>query len=1265
MKTLFKNLHFLLAVCVIWGGGAVWADDYYWYGTDTEGVNTYWNAQSWSNDGGTTLVTIYNNADIDPTTVTAYITNGGTVNASNTTYGYFNVGAIVVGDGDPDSTTISTLTGFSHPDYTPKRQTITLLQNGVFTCTGDGGATDTSFIVNGGTLNYTHETRTRHLNLRTSASELNTGTINAQIFTVGAGSDGTASYKQTGGNMTTTGAFTLAGGNTNSVTLSGGTFNVSTFTKSTTDSSFTFSGGTLQTNSITLATGDTLNQQGGTLVTGYGGLGNLAITGNYTLNTGATLKLTGSFTVSGTATLNGEIDASAFNAIPRETGAVVNLMTAGTLAGTYTVTGLSTDWTTSRTDDKSLVGTYSGPDTVNLYWENNATENPYTNAANWKFSNNDYLTVGLGDDPYASMRHLHVEATPTNGVNLGDGTGNTKILGGTLTVGNGNAASTVTAYVYRPGQIDLFGTLNVNTNGTFRTTSGAINIGTGDGAGVAVVNGGTLISAGNLNVGANATTGADSSLTIKDGTVTASAQLNVNNGSTLNLEGGSLAATGTTGNNHLTVTSEMNVSGGTLTTSNRLQMNNGGVLNITGGEINANGAFYTGLDRGVGTVNQSSGTVSVVGQFAIGWGNGKGIYNLSGGTLTTTGDASVWGQSSSTSEFNMTGGTANFNGNYIYTPLNGTALTGTSFVIGAHSNTTLDGSATKFDLHAGTVTTTGNVYTDRGSTLNISKDDDNSKGDGVMNIGGALRLAGASTVNLSSGTLSATNGMEIGFTGGSSTFNMTGGTANLNSLNVKNGSTVNLSGSGELNVTLNMLLGYGSAGTFNMSGGTANLKLLRVGDYTVGVNATLTVSGGTMNITDDLQTSLNAPSTVTISETTSDVPTVVNAGRVLLGASGTDATTFTLSGGTLNIGAGGIITDASYTGTYTLNLNGGTLGTLVDGETSVPASWASDLNANIAAGSTITFAPVGDIYWAGNLSGDGGLTKSGTGMLRLSGANKTYTGPTTVSAGTLQLMSANASKISIAEGATLDLTAAPYGAAYTITSSAGTITGTSTLNTQLEFEVSAGMTETLNTPITGISTFNKMGEGTLNMNYDSANPLAIPTITQLDGRLNMKGSYTGNININNGIFSPGNSIGTTNLDGNYVLGSTGALLLEIGEVSGAFGTDVLNVTGTLSLNGTSSISFDWDDFLPTSDGSFTLLSAGNIEGYNGIAWNEILDNAGMDTNVWSVTAGAKSVVLNYGNPVPPPSDVPEPSTWIMMVLGLLGVGYYRSRGMKK
>ena len=111
--------------------------------------------------------------------------------------------------------------------------------------------------------------------------------------------------------------------------------------------------------------------------------------------------------------------------------------------------------------------------------------------------------------------------------------------------------------------------------------------------------------------------------------------------------------------------------------------------------------------------------------------------------------------------------------------------------------------------------------------------------------------------------------------------------------------------------------------------------------------------------------------------------------------------TFNVAGITFNSGAGAFIINPATPGT-----NGFTLtGAVTNNSTSLQT-----INSAIALSGTQTFTTTaggGDLALGGVLSSTGGLTKAGTGTLTLSGSNS-YTGATTLSAGTLQLGNANA-----------------------------------------------------------------------------------------------------------------------------------------------------------------------------------------------------------------------------------------------------------------
>jgi autotransporter-associated beta strand protein len=148
---------------------------------------------------------------------------------------------------------------------------------------------------------------------------------------------------------------------------------------------------------------------------------------------------------------------------------------------------------------------------------------------------------------------------------------------------------------------------------------------------------------------------------------------------------------------------------------------------------------------------------------------------------------------------------------------------------------------------------------------------------------------------------------------------------------------------------------------------------------------------------------------------------ITNVGCLWLGgATAQGYGAYALSGGSIYIGTnivsniGGI---ATVSGLYAINLGGGTVGAV--------ANWASPLNMNLTGSNgPVKFDTAGNtITLSGALSGSGGLTVAGVGLLELSGIN-TYTGDTTVNAGsTLKLDVAGSSlgAFRVANGALLNL----------------------------------------------------------------------------------------------------------------------------------------------------------------------------------------------------------------------------------------------------
>jgi fructan beta-fructosidase len=142
--------------------------------------------------------------------------------------------------------------------------------------------------------------------------------------------------------------------------------------------------------------------------------------------------------------------------------------------------------------------------------------------------------------------------------------------------------------------------------------------------------------------------------------------------------------------------------------------------------------------------------------------------------------------------------------------------------------------------------------------------------------------------------------------------------------------------------------------------------------------------------------------------------TNVNEIRIPTTGAGTGWGVYTLNGGSIYILGGGIVNDGP---SYAINLGGGTVG--------AEANWSSSLNMTLTGSNgSVTFDTAAKtITLSGVLSGNGGLTKVGSGTLDLSGTANTYKGDTTVNAGILKLDVAGSSPAAfrLTNGASLNL----------------------------------------------------------------------------------------------------------------------------------------------------------------------------------------------------------------------------------------------------
>lgn len=216
-------------------------------------------------------------------------------------------------------------------------------------------------------------------------------------------------------------------------------------------------------------------------------------------------------------------------------------------------------------------------------------------------------------------------------------------------------------------------------------------------------------------------------------------------------------------------------------------------------------------------------------------------------------------------------------------------------------------------------------------------------------------------------------------------------------------------------------------------------------------------------------------------------------------------------------------------------------------------------------GGTLTVAS-GD--FDGAITGAGNLTKTGSGTLRLGGAN-TFSGTTTVSGGTLQMKTANVlpntGEVSLANaaGVTVDLNG--YAQTIGALNGGGPLGGTVALG-GASLTVAAG---TFNGVVSGSGALIKTGSGTLvlagNNTYTGSTTIQQGTLQVGDG--GTRGSIATDVQ-NDGTLAFNRSDNVTfdrkiNGNGNIQKQGTGVLILT-GELSYRGATDVYN--GVLMIN---------------------------------------------------------------------------------------------------
>ncbi len=454
---------------------------------------------------------------------------------------------------------------------------------------------------------------------------------------------------------------------------------------------------------------------------------------------------------------------------------------------------------------------------------------------------------------------------------------------------------------------------------------------------------------------------------------------------------------------------------------------------------------------------------------------------------------------------------------------------------------------------------------------------------GLTKVGsGTLILSGNNTYTgstiLTGGTLGLDSSSAIGpgtifFYGGTLQYSASNNIDNSSKFSNASGQSFSIDTNGQ-NVTFNNALGSNTSDTLTKIG-VGTLTLLADNNY----SGITTISGGTLQIgnggivgslgtgdvTDNANLTFDFSNNPTISNVISGTGSVTQNGTGTLTLSGTN----TYSGATIvNTGTlkAGVVDQAFGVGSaVTIGIGGKldlggfneTIGSLT-GAGTVTSSSAGTLT--LTAGGDNSSTDFSGIIKNGSATSVG-LTKEGSGTLTLSGDN-TYTGATTINAGTLDLGSSSA----IGPG-----TIYFYGGTLRYSSSNNTdYSGQFSSDINQAFNIDTnGQDVTFANPLTSDGgTLTKIGDGTLTLLAD-INYSGITTIS--GGTLQLgNGGITGNLGTGN---VTDNANLTLDFSNNHI----------ISNVISGIGSVTQNGTGTVTLSGANTYS------------GATIVNAGTLE----------------------------------------------------------------------
>lgn len=846
---------------------------------------------------------------------------------------------------------------------------------------------------------------------------------------------------------------------------------------------------------------------------------------------------------------------------------VTNLTIANVVAGTGTLTKTGAGTLT-------LSGTGTNTHTGDVNVDAGTLAVAKTGGANRALGDNALVTVGA-----AGTLQFTGGQSETIGALAGAGSvTNTNATAITLTTGGNNQSTTFSGTLANSG-----GALSLTKTGTGTMTLTGANSQTG----TTTVAAGTLIAANNTALGSNSGTAS------------------VTSGATLGIQGGITVASGRS----LTLNGTGNGTNGALRNLSGNNTVNSAVTLGSASEIQSDAGTLT-LGGNVTSANQNL-TLDGAGNTTL-----TGVVGLGSGTVTKTGT-----------------GTATLTGANTYTGATTVSAGTLAITNNAALGTTAAGTTV---ANAATLAVSNNITT--AETLTLS-------GQGVSNLGalrstsgintatGNITLAAESYVGVDTGTLTASGAISgtAGLTKvGAGTLILSGAGANTytgttavregvlevqkstalgggaNPTTVTDGATLRLNGNGlAVNETLTLAgTGAANAGALANTGGnntlSGNIAMTAHSAIGAASGTTLTTSGtisGAFGLTKVGDGGLTVAGTSTYTG-----PTTVRAGTLTVATSAPSGANGALGNSTSTVHLG----DTSSGSSSVALLTGGSGGVNVDraiavnnfgSGTTLGGSNTTGTNAfnggiTLSKDATLTAATGGTVAFNGAISGTGGLTKTGAGTVALTTAN-TYTGATTVAAGTLAISNAGA----------LGTTAAGT-----------TVNSGGALALQNNITLAAG--ETLSLAGTGVG-----GNGALT-NVTGTNTVGGPvtltgaaTIGAQAGTLNVSGAISGAQALTTTGAGAINLTGTNTFSGATVLGGSG--LVTLGNTGGG----ALSATSSVTVGSGAQLAFGASNQI--NDLADLILSGGTVF-LNG--QSEVMRNV-------SLTASTTSIIdyLNDGS----------------------------------